>query len=75
MSEVLRAGRFEKGALATTSLRLSFKLDDNGNPIDCGQYEQTEANRLVEEVSVRLSFLEQFLMNVEVHASYQHRCR
>lgn len=50
MSKILREARYKNGALSTTSLRLSFKLDANGNPVDCGQYVQTEAHRLVEEV-------------------------
>jgi protein SSD1 len=50
ISKILHEVRFKNGALSTTSLRLSFKLDANGNPVDCGQYEQTEAHRLVEEV-------------------------
>jgi len=50
LASKLRAQRFQNGALSRESLSLSFKLDENGLPIDCGQYEHTEANYLVEEV-------------------------
>ena len=46
----LRTRRFQNGTLALNYLSLSFKLDENGLPIDCGQYERSEANYLVEEV-------------------------
>ena len=51
----LRARRFQNGCVKTHSLRLSFKLDDNGMPVDCGQYERTEAHQLIEEVNIKLS--------------------
>jgi protein SSD1 len=50
LAKKLRAQRFENGTLSLESLRLSFKLDDNGMPVDCGQYKQTDANFLVQEV-------------------------
>lgn len=50
LAKKLRAQRFENGALSTESLRLSFKLDESGMPVDCGQYERTDANDLIEEV-------------------------
>jgi protein SSD1 len=49
LAKKLREQRFQNGALSLESLRLTFKLDDNGMPIDCGQYERTEANFLIEE--------------------------
>ncbi|KAJ7638869.1 SSD1 protein [Roridomyces roridus] len=49
LAKNLRARRFENGTLSLDSLRLQFKLDDNGMPIDCGQYQRTEANELIEE--------------------------
>lgn len=49
LAKNLRAERFKNGALSLESLRLSFKLDDNGLPSDCGQYTRTDANELVEE--------------------------
>lgn len=49
LAKKLRTKRFENGALSLESLTLSFKLDDTGLPTDCGQYERTEANTLIEE--------------------------
>ncbi|KAF8076455.1 SSD1 protein [Lyophyllum atratum] len=49
LAKTLRAQRFENGTLALESLKLSFELDDNGLPADCGQYQRTDANFLVEE--------------------------
>lgn len=51
LAHKLRARRFETGALSLESPTLSFKLDENGLPTDCGQYERTEANTLIEEVN------------------------
>lgn len=45
----MRAARFANGTLSLESLRLSFQLDENGLPSDCGQYARTDANELVEE--------------------------
>ncbi|ESK96057.1 cell wall biogenesis protein phosphatase [Moniliophthora roreri MCA 2997] len=45
----LRAQRLENGTLSLESLRLEFKLDDNGMPADCWQHQRTEANDLVQE--------------------------
>ena len=50
LASKLRARRFQDGALSLEVLSLAFKLDENGLPIDCGQYKRTEANYLVEEV-------------------------
>jgi len=49
LAKKLRAQRFENGTLSLESLKLSFELDDNGLPVDCGQYQRTDANSLVEE--------------------------
>ncbi|KAH7914175.1 SSD1 protein [Hygrophoropsis aurantiaca] len=49
IAKQLRSRRFQDGALSLSSLRLSFELDENGLPVDCGQYETTDANELVEE--------------------------
>ncbi|KAJ7908305.1 SSD1 protein [Mycena leptocephala] len=49
IAKKLRARRFENGTLSLESLRLQFKLDANGLPADCGQYERTDANDLIEE--------------------------
>jgi protein SSD1 len=48
----LRTRRFQNGALASESLKLSFQLDENGMPIDCWQYERSDAHDVVEEVRV-----------------------
>ncbi|KAF8165293.1 hypothetical protein B0H34DRAFT_688609 [Crassisporium funariophilum] len=49
LAKKLRAQRFRNGALSLESPSLSFKLDENGLPTDCGQYERAEANYLIEE--------------------------
>ena len=56
LSQKLRSKRYESGALTLNSIKLWFKLDEVGNPINSGIYEQKEANRLIEEVSVRAIF-------------------
>ena len=50
LAKKLRTQRFHNGALSLESLSLSFKLDDNGLPVDCGQYERSDANSMIEEV-------------------------
>ena len=50
LAKKLREQRFENGTLSLESLRLSFDLDEDGIPVDCGQYRQTDANFLVKEV-------------------------
>ena len=54
LAKELRAQRFKNGTLNLESLRLTFQLDDNGMPVDCGQYELTDANYLIQEVSSRI---------------------
>jgi len=49
LASELHTQRFEQGALSLDSLRLSFKLNENGLPEDCWQRERTDANQLVEE--------------------------
>lgn len=49
LAKKLRARRFENGALKIDNVKLSFALDDEGRPIDCGAYVQREANALIEE--------------------------
>ncbi|KAF5388028.1 hypothetical protein D9615_000459 [Tricholomella constricta] len=49
LAKKLRAQRFENGTLSLESLELTFELDDNGLPVDCGQYQRTDAHCLVEE--------------------------
>ena len=43
-----RAKRFESGALSLNTPKLTFDLDDNGNPISFGSYPIRDSNRLVE---------------------------
>ncbi|KAJ9110263.1 hypothetical protein QFC19_001666 [Naganishia cerealis] len=49
LAKKLRARRFENGALKIDNVKLSFALDEDGRPIDCGAYVQREANALIEE--------------------------
>ncbi|KAI8906431.1 hypothetical protein EDD86DRAFT_210705 [Gorgonomyces haynaldii] len=49
LSKVLRKRRFDNGSLTMSSIKLWFKLDDVGNPIDSGIYQLKEANKLIEE--------------------------
>ncbi len=51
LAKKLRAQRFQNGTLALESLTLSFNLDENGLPEDCGRYERRDANTMIEEVS------------------------
>lgn len=66
ISKILRERRFEKGTLSLNSIKLWFKLDDDGNPIDNGIYKIKEANKLIEEV---ISIL------TAVHATSEHSCQ
>ncbi|CBN76656.1 conserved unknown protein [Ectocarpus siliculosus] len=52
-----RAKRFESGALSLNTPKLTFKLDDNGNPADFGSYPIRDSNRLVEEYMLLANFL------------------
>lgn len=58
LAQQLRRERLRNGALKLDSLRLQFKLDENGLPLDCGEYEICDANLLVEEVSMRGAFID-----------------
>ncbi|KAI9249337.1 hypothetical protein EDC94DRAFT_527806 [Helicostylum pulchrum] len=49
LSKQMRGRRFANGALSINSIRLSFKLNDLGEPCEVSIYEQKEANRLIEE--------------------------
>lgn len=49
LAKIMRQTRFAQGALSTNNVRLSFKLDESGQPIDCQPYQTREANWLVEE--------------------------
>lgn len=50
LAKVLRTRRFQHGALRLNSPNLSFKLNDNGVPVDCSQSSPSEASAIVEEV-------------------------
>ncbi|KAF5344108.1 hypothetical protein D9758_008896 [Tetrapyrgos nigripes] len=52
LAKKLHAQRKENGTLSLESLRLEFKLDDKGMPLDCGQHEHTEANELISEFMI-----------------------
>lgn len=43
-----RAKRFENGSLSLNVPKLTFKLDDNGNPIEFASYPIRDSNKLVE---------------------------
>ncbi|WVQ80029.1 hypothetical protein IAT38_002130 [Cryptococcus sp. DSM 104549] len=45
----IRSKRIEGGAMLTSSLKVSFELDDKGRPVDCETYKKSEATALVEE--------------------------
>ncbi|KAI7875184.1 RNB-domain-containing protein [Lichtheimia hyalospora FSU 10163] len=53
LSQQMRKRRFESGALSMNSVRLSFKLNDQGEPEDVWVYELKESNRLIEEFMLR----------------------
>ncbi|CEP13420.1 hypothetical protein [Parasitella parasitica] len=53
MSKQMRERRFTSGALSINSIRLSFKLNDLGEPCGVSIYEQKDANRLIEEFMLR----------------------
>jgi protein SSD1 len=52
LAKHMRARRFQNGTLSLDSLRLSFKLDDNGLPTDCWQYAPTDAHDLIQEFMI-----------------------
>ncbi|KAF8655224.1 hypothetical protein AX16_003131 [Volvariella volvacea WC 439] len=49
LAKKLRAKRIENGALVLQSLRLSFDLDGDGLPVDCGERKTYDSSSLVEE--------------------------
>lgn len=59
IAKQLRAQRIDNGALSLESLKLSFSLDDNGFPTDCGPVEYADANKLVAEVCLVLFHIDQ----------------
>ena len=55
LAKQLRERRFQGGALGGESLRLSFTLDENGMPTDCGSDDRNDAQNLIEEVCITSS--------------------
>ncbi|KAI8642630.1 hypothetical protein BD408DRAFT_343876 [Parasitella parasitica] len=53
ISKQMRERRFANGALSINSIRLSFELNDLGEPCGISIYEQKDANRLIEEFMLR----------------------
>ncbi|KZT74372.1 RNB-domain-containing protein [Daedalea quercina L-15889] len=49
LAHQLRERRYKSGCIRTEPLKLTFKLDENGLPVDCDQYERGDAHHLVEE--------------------------
>ncbi|KAJ1668535.1 hypothetical protein EV178_000208 [Coemansia sp. RSA 1646] len=49
LSKIMRQRRFDNGALSLNSVKLSFELDEAGEPIDCWPYAIKDSNRLIEE--------------------------
>ncbi|TFK23257.1 RNB-domain-containing protein [Coprinopsis marcescibilis] len=49
IAKQLRVERFKNGAMSLDSLKLKFSLDEAGLPTDCGSYDRTESNMLIEE--------------------------
>lgn len=49
LSKCMRKRRFDGGALSINSVRLSIKLDAQGEPESVSIYELKDANRLIEE--------------------------
>ncbi len=75
LAKKLRAARFENGTLSLESLRLEFKLDDNGHPTDCWQHTRADANDLVQEVCLPVLDVPITVPNFHpVHAAQQYVC-
>lgn len=49
IAKQLRARRFDSGALRIDNVKVSFRLDEFGVPIDAREYVRKEANELIEE--------------------------
>ncbi|GAA5956196.1 hypothetical protein JCM3765_005486 [Sporobolomyces pararoseus] len=49
IAKLLRARRFENGALRIDNVKVSFSLNEFGLPDDCAAFERKEANELIEE--------------------------
>jgi exoribonuclease R len=51
LASKLRKKRQEAGAMMQKKIKVSFKLGEEGKPVDCEAGERNDANVLVEEVS------------------------
>ncbi|GAA5906681.1 mRNA-binding translational repressor SSD1 [Sporobolomyces salmoneus] len=49
IAKLLRARRFDNGALRIDNVKVSFALNEFGLPEDCAAFERKEANELIEE--------------------------
>ncbi|KAI3629638.1 hypothetical protein MIR68_011073 [Amoeboaphelidium protococcarum] len=49
LSLILRRRRFDRGALTINQPKLTFRLDQDKNPVDCHVYQLKDSNRLIEE--------------------------
>ncbi|POY69979.1 hypothetical protein BMF94_7023 [Rhodotorula taiwanensis] len=49
IAKQLRARRFDSGALRIDNVKVSFRLDEFGLPVDAREYVRKEANELIEE--------------------------
>jgi protein SSD1 len=74
LARQLTAARFEGNALKLDKIKLTFELDNSGQPIDCTVQQQNEAQRLIEEVRWRVAAPDPTDTDVSVHAAGQH-CR
>lgn len=77
LTKQLRERRFQTGCLKTDDLRLEFKLDDDGLPVDCWQHERTEAHNLIEEVRSKVLLFKTTGKHTDqllalVHGAYQY---
>ncbi|KAG5458336.1 MAG: hypothetical protein BJ554DRAFT_1450, partial [Olpidium bornovanus] len=70
ISQELRARRFKSGALSMGSVKLTFDLDEDGQPAHCAVYKQKEANRLIEEVWRRFMLLANMKVAEKISAAF-----
>jgi protein SSD1 len=52
LAKQLRERRLHSGAISGDSFTLTFTLDENGMPADCGDEARSEAHNLIEEVYI-----------------------
>jgi protein SSD1 len=57
LAKLLRSRRFQNGALSLDSERLTFTLDEYGQPVDCGKSEHVDSNNVIEEVRICVMML------------------